>query len=156
MVKSYFLACRDASSADRNRSVPPTPRTSRAAVTTAGRGPGLRETSIRLSARSVLPPRGRSLDDRAQHVHHRPQREGTADPDPSAQTGRNFAEILPVIDSLRRIDAHKVAMPVDCQDGDNVIIVPSLSNEDAKARFPNGWKALKPHLRMVAQPPLPR
>jgi len=71
-------------------------------------------------------------------------------------TGRNFAEILRVIDSLQLTDAHKVATPVNWQDGDDVIIVPSLSNEDAKVRFPNGWKTLKPYLRVVAQPPLPR
>ena len=71
-------------------------------------------------------------------------------------TGRNFQEILRVIDSLQLTDAHKVATPVNWKDGDDVIIVPSLSDEDAKARFPNGWKTLKPYLRVVAQPPLPR
>ncbi|HTW29833.1 MAG TPA: peroxiredoxin [Acetobacteraceae bacterium] len=69
-------------------------------------------------------------------------------------TGRNFAEILRVIDSLQLTDAHKVATPVNWKDGDPVIIVPSLSDEDAKARFPQGWKTLKPYLRVVAQPPL--
>ena len=71
-------------------------------------------------------------------------------------TGRNFAEILRVIDSLQLTDAHKVATPVNWNDGDDVIIVPSLSDADAKVRFPNGWKTLKPYLRVVAQPPLPR
>ena len=71
-------------------------------------------------------------------------------------TGRNFAEILRVIDSLQLTDAHKVATPVNWQDGDDVIIVPSLSNEDAKVRFPDGWKTLKPYLRVVKQPALPR
>jgi alkyl hydroperoxide reductase subunit AhpC len=71
-------------------------------------------------------------------------------------TGRNFNEILRVIDSLQLTDAHKVATPVNWKDGDKVIIVPSLSNEDAKARFPGGWTELKPYLRMVDQPALPR
>jgi alkyl hydroperoxide reductase subunit AhpC len=71
-------------------------------------------------------------------------------------TGRNFAEILRVVDSLQLTDAHKVATPVNWKDGDQVIIVPSLSDEDAKLRFPNGWTTLKPYLRMVDQPKLPR
>jgi alkyl hydroperoxide reductase subunit AhpC len=71
-------------------------------------------------------------------------------------TGRNFEEILRVIDSLQLTDAHKVATPVNWQNGDPVIILPSLSNEDAKQRFPGGWKELKPYLRVVDQPPLPR
>jgi alkyl hydroperoxide reductase subunit AhpC len=70
-------------------------------------------------------------------------------------TGRNFDEILRVIDSLQLTDAHKVATPVNWTDGKPVIIVPSLSNEDARQRFPNGWKELKPYLRIVDQPPLP-
>ncbi len=71
-------------------------------------------------------------------------------------TGRNFDEVLRVIDSLQLTDAHKVATPANWTDGKPVIIVPSLSNEDAKTRFPGGWKELKPYLRMVDQPPLPR
>ncbi len=71
-------------------------------------------------------------------------------------TGRNFDEIVRVIDSLQLTDAHKVATPVNWNDGDPVIIVPSVSDEDAKKRFPQGWKTLKPYLRMVDQPPLPR
>jgi len=70
-------------------------------------------------------------------------------------TGRNFAEILRVVDSLQLTDAHKVATPVNWQDGDDVIIVPSLSDADAKARFPEGWTTLKPYLRVVKQPALP-
>jgi thioredoxin-dependent peroxiredoxin len=69
-------------------------------------------------------------------------------------TGRNFAEILRVIDSLQLTDAHKVATPVNWRPGDDVIIVPSLSNEEAQKRFPDGWKTLKPYLRVVKQPPL--
>ena len=73
---------------------------------------------------------------------------------PSA--GRNFEEILRVVDSLQLTDAHKVATPVNWRDGDDVIIVPSLSDEDAKARFPEGFKTLKPYLRIVKQPKLAR
>ena len=71
-------------------------------------------------------------------------------------TGRNFDEILRVIDSLQLTDAHKVATPVNWTDGQPVIIAPSLSDEEAKQRFPQGWKALRPYLRMVEQPKLPR
>lgn len=67
-------------------------------------------------------------------------------------TGRNFAEILRVIDSLQLTDQYKVATPVNWQNGDDVIIVPSLSDADAKERFPEGWKTLKPYLRIVKQP----
>jgi alkyl hydroperoxide reductase subunit AhpC len=70
-------------------------------------------------------------------------------------TGRNFAEILRVVDSLQLTDNHKVATPVNWQDGEDVIIVPSLSDEDARTRFPEGWKTLKPYLRVVKQPKLP-
>jgi alkyl hydroperoxide reductase subunit AhpC len=70
-------------------------------------------------------------------------------------TGRNFQEILRVVDSLQLTDNHKVATPVNWQNGDDVIIVPSLSDEDAKTRFPEGWKTLKPYLRVVKQPKLP-
>jgi alkyl hydroperoxide reductase subunit AhpC len=70
-------------------------------------------------------------------------------------TGRNFQEILRVVDSLQLTDNHKVATPVNWQDGDDVIIVPSLSDEDAKIRFPDGFKTLKPYLRIVKQPKLP-
>jgi alkyl hydroperoxide reductase subunit AhpC len=64
-------------------------------------------------------------------------------------TGRNFGEILRVIDSLQLTDTTKVATPADWQPGEHVIIVPSLSDEDARARFPQGWKALRPYLRVV-------
>jgi len=63
--------------------------------------------------------------------------------------GRNFDEILRVIDSLQLTDSHKVATPVNWQKGDKAIIVPSLSDEEAKARFPQGWKADRPYLRWV-------
>jgi alkyl hydroperoxide reductase subunit AhpC len=66
---------------------------------------------------------------------------------PSA--GRNFSEILRVIDSLQLTDNQKVATPVNWQPGQAAIIVPSLSDEEAKQRFPQGWKELKPYLRIV-------
>ena len=69
-----------------------------------------------------------------------------------ASTGRNFDELLRTIDSLQLTDQHKVATPVNWQRGDDVIIVPSLSDADARARFPGGWKTLKPYLRIVPQP----
>ncbi len=69
-----------------------------------------------------------------------------------ASTGRNFDEILRVIDSLQLTAKHSVATPVDWKQGEDVIIVPALSDEDAKAKFPGGWKALKPYLRVTKQP----
>jgi thioredoxin-dependent peroxiredoxin len=69
-----------------------------------------------------------------------------------ASTGRNFEEILRVIDSLQLTASHSVATPVNWKDGQDVIIVPSLSDEQAKAKFPKGWKALKPYLRVTPQP----
>jgi alkyl hydroperoxide reductase subunit AhpC len=67
-------------------------------------------------------------------------------------TGRNFDEILRVLDSMQLTSKHKVATPVNWKNGDNVIIVPAVSDEEAKNLFPQGWKTLKPYLRMVQQP----
>ncbi|HZV21721.1 MAG TPA: peroxiredoxin [Hyphomicrobiales bacterium] len=67
-------------------------------------------------------------------------------------TGRNFQEILRVIDSLQLTDKHKVSTPADWKQGDDVIIVPSLSDEEAKQKFPAGWKTIKPYVRVVPQP----
>ncbi len=69
-----------------------------------------------------------------------------------ASTGRNFDEILRVIDSLQLTAKYSVATPVNWKDGDDCIIVPSMSDEDAKEKFPAGWKALKPYLRVTPQP----
>lgn len=67
-------------------------------------------------------------------------------------TGRNFDEILRVLDSIQLTAKHQVATPVNWNDGDDVIIVPAVSDEDAKAKFPGGWEAPKPYLRIVPQP----
>jgi alkyl hydroperoxide reductase subunit AhpC len=67
-------------------------------------------------------------------------------------TGRNFNEILRVLDSMQLTAAHKVATPVNWENGDDVIIVTSVSDDEAKQKFPGGWKAPKPYLRIVPQP----
>ena len=67
-------------------------------------------------------------------------------------TGRNFDEILRVIDSMQLTARHKVATPVNWKQGDDVIIVPAVSNDEAKEKYPDGWKTLKPYLRVVKQP----
>ena len=69
-----------------------------------------------------------------------------------ASTGRNFDEILRAIDSLQLTARHQVATPVNWQRGDDCIIVPALSDADAKAKFPGGWETKKPYLRIVRQP----
>lgn len=69
-----------------------------------------------------------------------------------ASTGRNFDEVLRVIDSLQLTAKHQVATPVDWKHGDDVIIVPALSNEEAKQKFPGGWNEVKPYLRVTKQP----
>ncbi len=67
-------------------------------------------------------------------------------------TGRNFDEILRVLDSLQLTAKHQVATPVNWQDGDDVIILASVSDEAAKAKYPDGWRSPKPYIRIVAQP----
>jgi alkyl hydroperoxide reductase subunit AhpC len=69
-----------------------------------------------------------------------------------ASTGRNFDEILRVIDSLQLTAKYSVATPANWKDGEDVIIGGTVSDEDAKAKFPNGWKAVKPYIRVVPQP----
>lgn len=69
-----------------------------------------------------------------------------------ASTGRNFDEILRVIDSLQLTSKYSVATPVNWKEGDDCIIVPAVTDEQAKEKFPGGWKTLKPYLRIVEQP----
>ena len=67
-------------------------------------------------------------------------------------TGRNFDEVLRVLDSVQLTAKHKVATPVNWKQGEDVIIVPAVTDEEAKTRFPKGWKTLKPYLRVTPQP----
>lgn len=67
-------------------------------------------------------------------------------------TGRNFDEVLRLLDSCQLTMAHKVATPVNWKQGEDVIIVPAVSDDEARERFPDGWKAPKPYMRIVPQP----
>ena len=67
-------------------------------------------------------------------------------------TGRNFDEVLRVLDSCQLTAKHKVATPVNWKQGEDVIIVPAVSDEEAKEKYPDGWKSPKPYLRIVPQP----
>jgi alkyl hydroperoxide reductase subunit AhpC len=67
-------------------------------------------------------------------------------------TGRNFDEVLRVLDSMQLTAAHKVATPVNWKNGEDVIILPAVSDEEAKQKYPDGWKSPKPYLRIVSQP----
>jgi alkyl hydroperoxide reductase subunit AhpC len=67
-------------------------------------------------------------------------------------TGRNFDEILRALDSMQLTAKHKVATPVNWKNGDDCIIVPAVSDEEAKTKYPGGWKTVKPYLRVVPQP----
>jgi thioredoxin-dependent peroxiredoxin len=67
-------------------------------------------------------------------------------------TGRNFNEVLRVLDSIQLTAQHKVATPVIWQPGDDVIILPAVPDDEARQKFPGGWKAPKPYLRIVSQP----
>ena len=69
-----------------------------------------------------------------------------------ASTGRNFNEIIRVLDSLQLVDSHKIATPVNWEDGDDVIVPPSISTEDARGIFPKGVTEIKPYLRYTPQP----
>ena len=67
-------------------------------------------------------------------------------------TGRNFDEVLRVIDSIQLTAKHKVATPVNWKNGEDVIILPAVSEAEAKEKYPQGWKQIKPYLRIVPQP----
>ena len=67
-------------------------------------------------------------------------------------SGRNFDEVLRVLDSIQLTSKHNVATPVNWRNGEDVIIVPAVSDAEAKEKYPNGWKTVKPYLRLVAQP----
>jgi len=67
-------------------------------------------------------------------------------------SGRNFDEVLRLLDSIQLTAKHKVATPVNWKNGDDVIIVPSVSDDDAKQKFPDGWKSPVPYMRVVPQP----
>ena len=71
-------------------------------------------------------------------------------------TGRNFDELLRVIDSLQLTSAYKLATPADWQRGDDVIIVPAVKDDEAKTLFPDGWTTIKPYLRKVPDPKGPK
>jgi alkyl hydroperoxide reductase subunit AhpC len=67
-------------------------------------------------------------------------------------TGRNFDEVLRVLDSLQLTAKHKLATPANWKQGGDVIIPPAVSNEEAQQKYPGGWKTLKPYLRVMPQP----
>jgi len=67
-------------------------------------------------------------------------------------TGRNFDEVLRLLDSIQLTAKHKVVTPANWKEGGDVVIAPSVSNDDAKQKYPDGWKSPKPYLRIVPQP----
>lgn len=66
--------------------------------------------------------------------------------------GRNFDEVLRIVDSCQLTTQHQFATPVNWRQGDNVIIIPTVTNETAKEKYPDGWDAPKPYIRIVPQP----
>ena len=98
------------------------------------------------SARPPTPTR------RPQRLRHRPGQEGQARAGLSDDDGRNFDEVVRVIDSLQLTAEHKVATPVNWQQGDDVIIAGSVSDDEAKETYPDGWQTPKPYIRIVPQP----
>src|SRR6202167_3503912 len=76
----------------------------------------------------------------------------TAATNATVRTGRNFDEVLRVLDSIQLTAKHKVATPVNWKHGDDVIILPAVTEEEAKQKYPDGWKSPKPYLRIVPQP----
>ncbi len=69
-----------------------------------------------------------------------------------ASTGRNFKEILRVVDSLQLTAKHQIATPVNWKNGEDCIIIPAVTDSEAKTKFPKGWKTIKPYLRIIPQP----
>ncbi len=67
-------------------------------------------------------------------------------------TGRNFDEVLRVLDSIQLTAKHKVATPVNWKNGEDVIIIPAVSDEEAREKYPDGWESPKPYIRIVPQP----
>lgn len=85
-------------------------------------------------------------------VHHRPRQADQGDAHYPMTAGRNFGEILRLLDSLQLTAAKKVATPANWSMGEDVIILPSVSDADAKQAFPEGWRTPLPYMRVVAQP----
>ena len=100
----------------------------------------------------MIHPNASDTADGAVGVHHRPGQEGQAHPDLSGLHRPQRDEILRVLDSLQLTADYKVATPVNWKDGEDVIIVPAVSDEEAKERFPKGFNAVKPYLRVTPQP----
>jgi hypothetical protein len=85
-------------------------------------------------------------------VHHRAGQEGEGDARLPDDNGRNFDEVLRLLDSIQLTAKHTVATPVNWKPGQDVIIPTSVSDDDAKKKYPQGFKTLKPYLRVVSQP----
>jgi alkyl hydroperoxide reductase subunit AhpC len=107
---------------------------------------------IHPNASGAAPRTARGQRDRALGVRRRPDKKIKLILTYPMSTGRNFDEVLRVLDSMQLTAKHKVATPVNWKQGEDVIIVPSVSNDEAKTKFPGGWKSPKPYLRIVPQP----